>query len=100
MIPFLKQHLAPNRIAVYLVALSALATALIVPLTDVGLAGAASILGSVAVFAGVVVKWLTGWQNYEAAVYQQRLIEIQASARAEQVAQASAPRKPGVSLPR
>lgn len=56
---------APNRLAVYVVAAAALATAVAGVVADLDFSSVAAILGSLAVLGGVVAKWLVGWQQYE-----------------------------------
>lgn len=57
--------MSPNRIAVYLTALAALAAALAPVLADLDTASTAGIIAGLAALAGVVVTWLRGWQRYE-----------------------------------
>lgn len=57
--------MAPNRLAVYLVAAVALITGLAGVVGDLEWESIASALGSLAVIGGVVVTWLLGWQKYE-----------------------------------
>lgn len=55
----------PNRIAVYLVALAGLLTALAPTVADLDLTSTASLIAGLAAVVTVVVKWLSGWQAYE-----------------------------------
>src|SRR5262245_5936654 len=106
MIVWLKQHLDPNRIAVYAVAVAALATALLPFVTDLGWTQVVPIVAAVASFAGIVAKWLQGWQQYERAIYQAdqmqfqaKQVEAQQAREAELAASVSRPQS-NVRLPR
>jgi hypothetical protein len=59
---------APNRIAVYLTSLAALAGGLAPVVADLDLTSTAGVLGGVAALTLVVRKWLDGWQKHEARV--------------------------------
>lgn len=60
--------IAPNRIAVYLTAIAALATALVPVVANLDLTSMLGIVGALLGIVGVVRKWLDGWQLYEARV--------------------------------
>lgn len=94
--------LAPNRIAVYVAGAGSLATAAAPLVADLDLTTQASTVAGLAALVSVVYKFLTGWQNYEAALYQRDLITAHAEASAEARAQVSKPGgKPiNVTLPR
>ena len=55
----------PNRIAVYLTAAAALITGVLAVWGELDWTSLVGILGSLGALLGVVVKWLTGWQQYE-----------------------------------
>lgn len=57
--------LAPNRIAVYLTALAALAGAIAPVLGDMDWTSTAGIIAALLALVTVVSKWLDGWQAYE-----------------------------------
>jgi hypothetical protein len=62
---------APNRIAVYLTSLAALAGGLAPVVADLDLTSLAALAGghaAVAALTLVVRKWLDGWQKHEARV--------------------------------
>ena len=92
---------APNRIAVYIVAAGALATAVGGVVADLDFSSVAAVLGSLAVLAGVVAKWLTGWQQYENVVLRDQVMQREHERAIET---ASAVSKPGtgnrLNLPR
>ena len=83
---------APNRIAVYIVAAGALATAVGGVVADLDFTSVAAVLGSLAVLAGVVAKWLTGWQQYENVVLRDQVMQREHERAIET---ASAVSKPG-----
>jgi hypothetical protein len=63
----LRRFFAPNRVAVYLTVGAGAAGAAAVPLTG---ADTTTTVGIVVAYAGAVqavVKWLDGWQRYEAS---------------------------------
>ena len=100
MIQKLKQYLAPNRVAVYFTVVAAITGGLAPVLADLDLTSTAGVLAGVVAIVAVVQKFLAGWQQYESAIYQADLLRIQQGVRAENAAAASAPRKPGINLPR
>lgn len=55
----------PNRIAVYLTALSGLSAAVAVPVANLDTSSTVGVLGGLVAILGVAVKWLDGWQKYE-----------------------------------
>ena len=58
----------PNRIAVYLTAVAALAAGLSPVVADLDLTSTVGVLGGVGALVAVVRKWLEGWQSYEERV--------------------------------
>lgn len=105
----IRRNLAPNRLAVYFTALAALAVGVASVVGDLDFQSTAGALGSVAILAGVVAKWLGGWHQYEQALYQRELLHTehaavmeQHAARVEAAQAVSRPgtRKPGPILPR
>ena len=61
----LKRIFAPNRIAVYLTSIAALAGALAPAVADLDLTSTAGVIAGLLALLGVVRKWLDGWQAYE-----------------------------------
>jgi hypothetical protein len=57
--------MAPNRIAVYLTALAALAGGLAPVVADLDLSSTVGIVAGLASITAAVNKWLSGWQAYE-----------------------------------
>lgn len=57
--------LAPNRIAVYLTALAAIAGGLAPVVADLDLSSTAGVVAGVFSIVAVARKWLDGWQAYE-----------------------------------
>lgn len=57
--------LVPNRVAVYLVAIAGLLTALAPAVADLDWTSTAGVLGGGALILGIASKWLEGWQNHE-----------------------------------
>lgn len=94
---------APNRIAVYLTILAGLATACAPLVANLDTTSTATLIAGLAAIVVAAVKWLSGWQATEKVVQQdelhQRITTREAAVRAEQVAQATAPRS-AVKLPR
>ena len=70
----------PNRIAVYITALAALAAAVAPVVADMDIASTAGIIGGVLALAGVVSTWLVGWQKFEERTALEPLIEEQLTA--------------------
>lgn len=97
---FIKTQLAPNRLAVYFTALAALGTGLLGVLGNLSFQSTAAVVGSLVVLAGVVARWLAGWQNYEKAMYQDNLHASAMAREAALVAERGAPRPSRVNLPR
>lgn len=62
----LRAFLAPNRVVVYLTGLAALATAVAAVWGDLDWTSTAGVAAALVTLLGVVVKWLDGWQKYEA----------------------------------
>lgn len=58
-------NLSPNRVAVYLTALAALAGGLAPVVADLDIQSTAGIVAAIAAITAVVNKWLSGWQKYE-----------------------------------
>jgi hypothetical protein len=56
----------PNRIAVYLTAIAGLLTALAPVVADLDWTSTAGVIAGFVGVAGVVAKWLDGWQKHEA----------------------------------
>lgn len=94
---------APNRLAVYLTIAAGLLAAVAPVVANLDLTSTAGVIAGLIAIVTVVSKWLTGWQATERTVQQdelhQRAVAREAAARAEQVAQATAPRS-AVKLPR
>lgn len=63
----IRRFFAPNRVVVYLTAAAALAAALTTVWGDLDWTSTAGIITALATVLGVVVKWLDGWQKYEAS---------------------------------
>lgn len=57
--------IAPNRIAVYLTAVAALAAALAPIIGELDISSTAGVVAGLAALTSVVNKWLSGWQSYE-----------------------------------
>lgn len=58
-------QIAPNRVAVYLTALAALAGGLAPAVANLDVTSTAGIVAGLATILAVVHKWLTGWQSHE-----------------------------------
>ena len=69
------KYLAPNRVAVYVAALGALLTAVSGVIWELDWSSVVSIISSLAILCGVIVKWLGGWQQYEKIVMQSQLMQ-------------------------
>jgi uncharacterized membrane protein (DUF106 family) len=102
-----KQHLAPNRITIYVTGVIDVTAAVLVVLSSFDPEQVGGIVAAVAGINALAVKFLTGWQKMEGAEYQARLISLQDQAvqaqqgrEAELVALSQAQRKPNVRLPR
>lgn len=57
----------PNRVAVYLTALSGLSAAIAVPVADLDVQSTAGVISGLVAILVVALKWLAGWQAHEAA---------------------------------
>lgn len=94
---------APNRLAVYLTVLAGLLTAIAPAVADLDATSTATLIAGLVAVVVAAVTWLRGWQQMEKVSQQNTLHELvttrEAAARAEQVAQATAPRS-AVKLPR
>lgn len=62
-----RRFFAPNRVVTYLTALAALAAAVAAVWGDLDWTGTAGVIAALGTLLGVVVKWLEGWQRYEAS---------------------------------
>lgn len=94
---------APNRLVIYLTALASIIVALTPVATDLGLVQVATILGGLGGVVAVALKFLDGWQKYEAANYQHDLMNLSAElAGPPPLTQAAPPARPAsrVKLPR
>lgn len=58
--------MTPNRVAVYLTSLAALAAGLAPAVANLDLTSTAGLVAGLAALSLVVSKWLTGWQAHEA----------------------------------
>lgn len=58
--------MTPNRIAVYLTALAALAGGLAPAIADLDWTSTAGVIAGLVAILSVVQKWLSGWQQHEA----------------------------------
>lgn len=58
--------MTPNRIAVYLTALAALAAGLAPAIADLDWTSTAGVIAGLVAILSVVQKWLSGWQQHEA----------------------------------
>lgn len=65
LLKWLRAHLQPNRVAVYLAAGAGLAAAVAVPVADLDTKSVVGVLGGLAAIVGAVDRWLKGWQEYE-----------------------------------
>jgi hypothetical protein len=63
----IRSFFAPNRVVVYLTALAALAGAVAAVWGDLDWTTTVGVIASLGTLLGVVVKWLDGWQKYEAS---------------------------------
>ena len=101
MIPFIRRILpAANRVVLVGIALLDLVTLGVGVLGDVATQEALTAGFVLTLINAKGALFIKGWQEFERALYQGDLIRLQSNIRAEGVNAASAPRKPGINLPR
>lgn len=82
-IAFARANLAPNRISIYLTVVADVGALLLVLFSDLGLPQVAAVGATVLAINAKLLKFLSGWQQYESALLQRDLIAYRNAADAD-----------------